>query len=119
MKYDYLKKNSVKERQNMLAPDWNKKYFQGCHLFSVLLIIAVTTINGIFAVLYGKSLFVVCFCDFIGIPLAIIAHLSTFSGFISCNTGSYFRDTEPTRFWFTTGFPLFGYVFSQLAIWYL
>jgi len=119
MKYDYLKNISVKERQSMLAPDWNKKYFQGRYLFTVLLIITVTTINGIFAISYGKSIFVVCFWDVIGIPLAIIVHLSIFSGFISCNTGSYFRATEPIRFWFTTGFPLFGYVFSQLTIWYL
>lgn len=119
MKYDYLKKISVKERQRMLGPDWNIKYFQGCYLFSVLLIISITIINSIFAVSYGKSIFVVCFCNLIGIPVAIVAHLSIFSGFISCNTGSYFRETEPIRFWFNNCFPLFGYVFSQLAIWYL
>ncbi len=39
------------------------------------------------------------FCNVLGIPVFLVAHLSIFSGFVSCNTGSYFRETEPIRFW--------------------
>ena len=106
MKYDKLKELPVKERPRMLAPDWNIKYFQGRYFFPVLIIAIISIINGILSVLYSKSLFIILFCNIIGIPAVLLTHLSICSGFSSCNTGSYFKATEPIRYWINTGLTL-------------
>ena len=118
MKYDQLKELPVKERPRMLAPDWNIKYFQGRYFLPVLIIAIISIINGILSILYGKGLFIILFCNIIGIPAVLLTHLSICSGFSSCNTGSYFKATEPIRYWINTGLTFVFYVFSQLAIWW-
>lgn len=119
MKYDYLKEIPVKERRSMLAPDWNSKYFKGYCIISILIIAGISLVNGFLAISFDRGAFEVIFCNIIGLPFALIVHLSIFSGFISSNTGSYFRETEPIRYWTTIGFPFMGFVFTQIAIWYL
>ncbi len=119
MKYNYLKKLPFKERQKFLGPDWNKKYFQGRYLFFVLLIVAITVFNSLLAIICEKGFLVILLCDVIGLPMFIVTHISIISGFISTNTGSYFRETEPIRYWFNTTLPLIGYVFSQIFFWQL
>ena len=119
MKYEHLKNLPVKNRQKMLGPDWNKKYFQGNYLIPVVGIVAAALINSMFALIYNQGLFEVILCNIIGIPAAVVVHLSIFSGFISSNTGSYFRQTEPVRYWFTLCFPFMGYVLTQIGMWYI
>ena len=117
MKYDYLKKLPVNERQKFLGPDWNIKYFRGRYFFFLLLIITITVFKSLLAIIYGNGFLVVMLCDVIGIPMFIVSHISLISGFISTNTGSYFRETEPIRYWFNIAFLLTGYVFSQIFFW--
>jgi len=118
MKYDQLKELPIQKRPKMLAPDWNIKYFQGSCFFPVLIIATISIMNGILSICYGKRLFIVIFYNMVGIPAALLTHLSICSGFSSCNTGSYFKATEPIRYRINTGLTLVFYILSQLAIWW-
>ncbi len=102
MKYDHLKNIAVKDRPKKLTTDWNKEYFRGRSLLSISLLIGLCILNNFLAIINGKALLAGVVCFSIGIAAALLFHVSIFSGFISTNTGSYFKETEPIRFWINT-----------------
>lgn len=101
----------------MLSPAYSRAYFSGRALGVFLSVCVIILANGIAA---GLSLHKWWSVLGIAISLAafLVLHITLLSGMISSNTGTYFRETEPIRFWISCAVVLVGVVFPSIAVWF-
>jgi hypothetical protein len=101
MNYDKLKDIEPRQRPKMLGLPWTKECFQGPRLFIFMTAVLALIGNGMLAAII-RDRWTPLLATFIALPFLAVTHLSVCSGFTSSNTGTYFRDREPIRFWLQT-----------------
>lgn len=98
MTYPHLKDIPVKERPRKLMPAYSKEYFREGYLWTFLVGLLLIVANGTFAGVVHKSWWVLLW-----ITISSAGYLGLFvdlcSGRISSSVGTYFRETEPVRYW--------------------
>jgi hypothetical protein len=116
MKYQNLKGIPVKERPRKLLPAYSVEYFQGWYLIIFLSVLLLIVFNGIIAGVIQQSWWFI-----LGVLIAAAGYLAVFvsicSGVTSSNIGTYFRETEPVRYWITNGIATFIVCLVCIAVW--
>ena len=82
----------------MQGPAWSAAQFRGRALLVITAMLAVVIVNGVLAGLV-RHRWEALLASVIAIPFLLVTHVSINSGFTSSNLGTYFRETEPVRFW--------------------
>ena len=117
MKYDYLRTSPVRERPKMVAI-WGGEYFRdwrkaGCFVLLSLPSSASAAWNGFVLSRWAWAAF-----GFVAGELLVFAgFISICSGMASSNWGTYFRETEPVRFWLSVAICGLGYVLVMAGMW--
>jgi hypothetical protein len=119
MPYDYLRDMPVKERPQSLAyyglgaryfRDWSKlRWF----LLACSPYLACAMRNGFFLSRWIFAGIIILF----GGALSYLLFISAFSGMTSSNWGTYFRDSEPVRYWLDMALIGLFYVGFLVAMW--
>jgi hypothetical protein len=116
MKYQNLKDMPVKERPRKLLPAYSIEYFKGWYLIIFLSVLLLIVLNGTMAGVTQQNWWVI-----LGVLIAAAGYLAVFvsicSGVTSSNIGTYFRETEPVRYWITNGITSFFVCLVCIAIW--
>ncbi len=116
MKYQNFKDMPVKERPRKLLPAYSLEYFHGWYLIIFLSLLLLIVFNGIIAGVIQQSWWFI-----LGVLIAAAGYLAVFvsicSGVTSSNIGTYFRETEPVRYWITNGIITFIVCLVCIAVW--
>lgn len=117
MKYDYLRNIPVKKRPKMVAI-WGKEYFSDSKnwvwiLFASIPGLVSAIYNAIFLYRWWWAIFGLIVSEF----LIAICFTAFCSGMTSSNWGTYFRDSEPYRYWFSITFIFVAYFFVFALMW--
>jgi hypothetical protein len=117
MKYEHLKHTHVRERPTMLTPPYSVKYFKGRHLLMFTAVVLPVIINGILGGIINHTWWAIL-SVIIGAGGMLVFHMAVSSGIVSSNTGTYFRDSEPVRFWISTLGVLIVVLLSGISLWF-
>lgn len=102
--HEDLKQVPVAQRPKMLPPfEWSEHWWRTRLLFGWTLALLVPVGASVFT-LWGRTHKVVdcCVIAIAGLGLATILVAILQSGRVSSNQGTYFRETEPVRYWVST-----------------
>jgi len=102
----------------MLGPAYAIAHFSGRALGVFATLSALILANGIAAGLFRHRWWAVLGIA-ISLAACLVLHISLLSGMISSNTGTYFRETEPIRFWISCAVVFVGVVFPSIAVWFM
>jgi hypothetical protein len=116
MRYQYLRDRPIKSRPRNLLPDYSVEYLRGWYLIIFLCVLLLIVLNGTIAGIIQHNWWAI-----LGVIIACVGYLAVFtslcSGMISTNIGTYFRETEPFRYWITTGIITIMVGLFCVAVW--
>ena len=118
MRYDHLRHMKIADRPKSQIPPYERKYFAGRRLMGFLALCLLVIGHGIIGGVIQESWWALLSVA-IGIAGVIVFHVSVCSGMSSSNVATYFRDSEPVRFWFSNALVLAAVCLSGCPIWFL
>ena len=99
-------------------PDYNRRYFSGRFLAVFCTLVVILLTNGVAASVLAASP-APLLPMVISLGFFLSAFLSFANGFNSSNTGSYFRDREPIRFWTNSILPAAVSILVGIGAWFI
>ena len=118
MKYDHLRELPVSERPKMLTPVYCREYLSGQYLCFLLLLVLPIIANAVIGGVILQQWWAVL-SGVIGLAGVSIFHIAISSGMISSNIGTYFRESEPTRFWISCFFVICAIILPSIGVWFI
>jgi hypothetical protein len=116
MKYDYLKHMPVKSRPKMLSA-WEKSYFtDGKHITCLVLASAPGVVSAIWNAALSRWIWAM-FGLILTEALVLVGFTTICSGMASSNWGTYFRASEPMRYWTDVVIIAGFYAFAMTGMW--
>ena len=112
----HIKGTPVSDRPMMQCARWSRSRFRGKSLVIIVTLLVLIVGNGTLAyAIQGRweSLLMIIFAAGFLLP----THVSLNSGVSSSNWGTYYRDTEPVRFWLDNIISSAAVLFAAYAAW--
>jgi len=108
----------LSDRPRLLLPAYSKDYFSGKKLCYFIILCLLVVSNGVLVGLIRESWWA-ALPIVVGVAGMLVFHVSVCSGVNSSNVGTYFRETEPVRFWASNILLLFGVSLIGSSGWFI